>query len=137
MSDLAEVYKKLKDDEKEKYAQNVNNMAKNIFFESSCIMLYDLVDLILEEPKEFNGFSNSTLNKIYQKDAIFYKELTESQNFQNFISNFTKKEKDYTLFFCMLKNITEKYVLSDLDNIKGKSKWKKIVRKISKKEVQK
>ena len=137
LSDLAEVYKKLKDDEKEKYAQNVNNMAKNIFFESSCIMLYDLVDLILEEPKEFNGFSNSTLNKIYQKDAIFYKELTESQNFQNFISNFTKKEKDYTLFFCMLKNITEKYVLSDLDNIKGKSKWKKIVRKISKKEVQK
>ena len=31
LSDLAEVYKKLKDDEKEKYAQNVNNMAKNIF----------------------------------------------------------------------------------------------------------
>ena len=91
LSDLAEVYKKLKDDEKEKYAQNVNNMAKNIFFESTCIMLYDLVYLILEEPKEFNGFSNSTLNKIYQKDAIFYKELTESQNFQNFISNFTKK----------------------------------------------
>ena len=135
LSDLAEVYKKMKDDEKEKCARNVNNMAKNIFFESTCIMLYDLVDLILEKPKEFNGFSNSTLNKVYQKDAIFYKELTETQNFQNFISSFTKREKDYTPFFCMLKNITEKYVLSDLADIKGKNKWKKIIRKITKKEV--
>jgi hypothetical protein len=135
LSDLAEVYKKMKDDEKEKCARNVNNMAKNIFFESTCIMLYDLVDLILEKPKEFNGFSNSTLNKVYQKDAIFYKELTETQNFQNFISSFTKREKDYTSFFCMLKNITEKYVLSDLADIKGKNKWKKITRKITKKEV--
>ena len=137
LSDLAEVYNNLKDDEKEKYAENVNNMAKNIFFETTCIMLYDLVDLILDKPKEFNGFSNVTLNKIYQKDAIFYKELTESQNFQNFITSFTKREKDYTLFFCMLKNITEKYVLSDLADIKGKNKWKKITRKITKKEVQK
>ena len=135
LSDLAEVYKKMKEDEKEKCARNVNNMAKNIFFESTCIMLYDLVDLILEKPKEFNGFSNSTLNKVYQKDAIFYKELTETQNFQNFISSFTKREKDYTPFFCMLKNITEKYVLSDLADIKGKNKWKKIIRKITKKEV--
>ena len=133
--DLAEVYKNMNEDEKEKCERNVNNMAKNIFFESTCIMLYDLVDLILEKPKEFNGFSNATLNKVYQKDAIFYKELTETQNFQNFISSFTKREKDYTSFFCMLKNITEKYVLSDLADIKGKNKWKKITRKITKKEV--
>ena len=135
LSDLAEVYKKLNDQEKEKYGDNVNNIVRNIFFESNCIMLYDLILIVLEEEKEFNGFSNSTLNKIYEKDAFFYKELTESQIFQNFINNFIKRKKDYTSFICMLKNISEKYVKSDLSNVKGKSKWKKFIRKITKKEV--
>ena len=136
LSDLAEVYKNLNDKEKEKYEDNVNNIAKNIFFESTCIMLYDLVDIMIEEQKEFNGFSNSTLNKIYEKDASFYRELTETQIFQNFINNFIQRKKDYTSFICMLKNISEKYVKSDISDIKGKKKWKKTIRKISKREVQ-
>ena len=136
LSDLAEVYKNFNDKEKEKYEENVNSIAKNIFFESTCIMLYDLVDIMIEEQKEFNGFSNSTLNKIYEKDASFYKELTETQIFQNFVNNFIQRKKDYTSFICMLKNISEKYVKSDLSNIKGKKKWKKTTRKISKREVQ-
>jgi hypothetical protein len=35
----------------------------------------------------------------------------------------------------MLKNITEKYVKTDLNCVKGKERWKKIIRKITKKEV--
>ena len=135
LSDLSEVYKKMDDQEKEKYSENVNQIARNIFFESTCIMLYDLVYTMLEEEKAFNGFSNSTLVNIYEKDALFYKELTESQIFQTFIDNFIKRKKDYTSFICMLKNISEKYVKPELSDVKGKSKWKKIIRKINKKEV--
>ena len=117
--------------EKEKYGENVDNIAKNIFFESTCIMLYDLIDIMLEGEKEFKGFSNSTLNKIYEKDASFYKELIETQIFQNFINNFLKRKKDYTTFICMLKNISEKYV----KYVKGKKQWKTLIRKIRLKEV--
>jgi len=136
LSDLAEVYNNMTDKEKEKYGTNINNIAKNIFFESTCIMLYDLVDIMLEQQKDFNGFTNSILIKIYEKDASFYKELTETQIFQNFIDNFIHRKKDYTSFICMLKNIYEKYVKSDLSNIKGKKIWKKTIRKINKKIVQ-
>ena len=99
-------------------------------------MLFDLVDIILEEKKEFKGFSNPVLNKIYEKEAFFYKELIETQIFQNFIKNFIQRKKDYTSFICMLKNISEKYVKSVPNNIKGKKKWKKTIRKINKKVVQ-
>ena len=137
LSDISEVYNNLEENEKEKYGDNVNNMTKNIFFETTCILLYDLIDCALDKEKEFTGFSNSTLVKLYQKDAVFYKELSETQIFQNFINNFIKRQKDYTCFICMLKNITEKYVKTDMTDINGKKKWKKIIRKISKKEVQK
>ena len=136
LSDIADVYNNLNENEKQKYGDNINNMTKNIFFETTCILLYDLIDSALDEEKEFNGFSNSTLVKLYQKDAVFYKELIETQIFQNFINNFIKRKKDYTYFICMLKNITEKYVKTDISEIKGKKKWKKIIRKIGKKEVQ-
>ena len=109
LSDLAKVYKNMNPQEKEKYGENVNNIAKNIFFESTCIMLYDLIDIMLEGEKEFKGFSNSTLNKIYEKDASFYKELIETQIFQNFINNFLKRKKDYTTFICMLKKSNGKH----------------------------
>ena len=135
--DIAEVYNDLDDNEKEKYGDHINNMTKNIFFETTCILLYDLIDCALDAEKEFTGFSNATLVKLYQKDAVFYKELSETQIFQNFINNFIKRKKDYTCFICMLKNITEKYVKTDMTDIKGKKKWKKIIRKITKKEVQK
>ena len=135
--DIAEVYNDLDDNEKEKYGDHINNMTKNIFFETTCILLYDLIDCALDAEKEFTGFSNATLVKLYQKDAVFYKELSETQIFQNFINNFIKRKKDYTYFICMLKNITEKYVKTDMTDIKGKKKWKKIIRKITKKEVQK
>ena len=131
LSDLAKVYKNMNPQEKEKYGENVDNIAKNIFFESTCIMLYDLIDIMLEGEKEFKGFSNSTLNKIYEKDASFYKELIETQIFQNFINNFLKRKKDYTTFICMLKNISEKYVKF----VKGKKQWKTLIRKIRLKEV--
>ena len=127
LHDLKSMYIKLKEEEKEKYAENVNNIAKNIFFESTCIMLYDLIDIMLEEEKEFDGFSSATLINIYEKDASFYKELIETQIFQSFINNFINRKKDYTSFICMLKNISEKYVKPVNER---KKKWKKITRKI-------
>ena len=135
LKDLSWTYKNLNENEKEKYSENINNIAKNIFFESTCIMLYDLLDFVLDDEKEFNGFSNSILINIYQKEAYFYKELTEAQIFQTFMNNFTKRKKDYTPFIRMMKNITEKYVKTDLNCVKGKERWKKIIRKITKKEV--
>ena len=136
LSDLGEIYNSLNEKEKEKNAENINILAKNIFFECTCIMIYDLIGFVTDDTKEFKGFTNSALVKLYQNDAIFYKELTETQIFQNFINNFVNKKKDYTSFFCMLYNIAEKYIDIDLSQSKGRTIWKKTVRKISKKDIQ-
>ena len=134
--ELSEVYNNLpeKNNEKrEKYSNIVNMIAKNIFLESVCLMLYELMNYILENQNDFNGFSTDILVNIYDKDACFYKELTDTQIFQNFIQNFIKKKKDYSLFICMLKNITEKYVKN---YEKPRFIWRKFVRKIEQKDLQ-
>ena len=133
LSDLSDAYKKLSDKEKEKYSENINNIVKNIFLETICIMLYGLIDYALNNEKGYNGFSTNTLVKIYGKDANFYKELTDTQIFQNFIQNFITRKKDYSLFICMLKNITEKYIKS---SDRKSFKWKKIIRLLNPKDIQ-
>jgi len=133
LSDLSEAYKLLNEKEKEKYAENVNNIVKNIFLETVCIMLYCLMDYVLNNVKDYNGFNIRTLVKIYgQEDANFYKELTETQIFQNFIKNFIQRKKDYSLFICMLKNITEKYIVSQ---VKSKFTWRKTIRKLNRRDI--
>ena len=133
LSDLSEIYKQLNEKEKEKYSENVNAIVKNIFLETVCIMLYSLMDYILNNEKEFNGFNIRILSKIYEKKQVnFYKELTETQIFQNFIKNFIQRKKDYSLFISMLKNITEKYIKSAE---KSKISWKKTIRKLNPKDI--
>ena len=134
--ELSEVYNNLPEKNKEKiekYSNIINMIAKNIFLESTCLMLYELMNYALENQNDFSGFSTDTLINIYDKDACFYKELTDTQIFQNFIQNFIKKKKDYSLFICMLKNITEKYVKN---YEKSRFTWKKFVRKIDQKDLQ-
>ena len=133
LSDLSDAYKKMTDKDKEKYSENINNLVKNIFLETVCIMLYGLMDYVLNNEKVYNGFSTHTLVKIYEKDANFYKELTDTQIFQNFIQNFISRKKDYSLFISMLKNITEKYIKS---SDKNGFKWKKTIRNLNQKDLQ-
>lgn len=134
--ELSEVYKNLPEkynEKKEKYSDTVNMIVKNIFLESTCLLLYELMNYVLENQNDFKGFSDNVLVNVYDKDAFFYKELTETQIFQNFIQNFIKKKKDYSLFICMLKNITEKYVKN---YEKSRFTWRKFVRKIEQKDLQ-
>ena len=133
LSDLSEAYKELNEKEKEKYCENINNIFKNIFLETICVMIYGLMKYIINNKKDYNGINMKTLNKIYGKDAQFYKDLTETQIFQNFIKNLITREKDYSLFFSMLKNITEKYIKSS-ENYKFV--WKKTIRKLDLKDIQ-
>ena len=134
--ELSELYNNLPEknkEKKEKYSDIVNMITKNIFLESICLMLYELMNYVLENQNDFSGFSIDILVKIYDKDACFYRELTETQIFQNFIQNFIKKKKDYSLFICMLKNIIEKYVKN---YEKSRFTWRKFVRKIEQKDLQ-
>ena len=134
--ELSEIYNNLPEknkEKKEKYSDIVNMIAKNIFLESVCLMLYELMNYVLENQNDFSGFSEDVLEDLYDKDAYFYKELTETQIFQNFIQNFIKKKKDYSLFICMLKNITEKYVKN---YEKSRFIWRKFVRKFEQKDLQ-
>ena len=133
LSDLIKAYKLLTDKEKEKYTENINNIAKNIFLETVCIMLYGLIDYTTNTEKGYNGFNPRFLIKMFGNDANFYKDLTETQIFQNFIQNFLKKKKDYSTFISMMKNITEKYVKT---SEKYKIKWKNIIRTLEKKDIQ-
>ena len=133
LSDLSEAYKDLNEKEKEKYSENINNIFKNIFMESICVMIYGLMEYVVNNKKGYNGISSKTLARIYGKNAPFYKDLTETQIFQNFIKNFISKEKDYSLLFSMLKNITEKYIKSS-ENYKYV--WKKTIRKLNPKDIQ-
>ena len=132
LSDLHNIYKNLTEKEKEKYFENINNIAKNIFLESVCILLYGLMDYILKEEKEYNGLRIKELFKRYGKDVNFYKELTETQNFQTFFHNIIKRKKDYSLFISMFKNVTEKYIESAVNS---KYIWKNIIRKIELKDI--
>ena len=131
--DLSDAYIILSDKEN-KFSENINNIVKNIFLESTCIMLYELLDYALENQNDFKGFSNDVLFQIFGEDAGFYKELTDTQIFQNFIQNFIQKKKNYSLFISMLKNITEKYVKNKENS---KFTWKKTIRKIEPKDIQK
>ena len=133
LSDLIEAYKLLTEKEKEKYMENINNIVKNIFLETVSIMLYDLMDYVINNEKGYNGFNPRSLIKMFGNEANFYKDLTETQNFQNFIQNFIKKKKDYSTFICMLKNVNEKYVKT---SEKYKTNWKKTIRKLEKKDIQ-
>ena len=132
LSDLIEAYKSLSDKDKEKYALNINHTFRNIFLETICIMLYCLMDYALNNEKGYNGFSSKTLKIMYGKDSNFYKDLTETQIFQTFMTNFIQRKKNYSLFISMLKNITEKYIKS-VD--KQKFQWKNTIRKFKKEDI--
>ena len=118
ISDLQKIVALLKDEQRESLSHNINNIVKNIFLESISIMLYGFVS----QGNEYKGFNNNVLKMSGfegQKDRnsaiIFFKEFTETQLFQNFIQNFTKNKKDYSLFVCMIKNIKEKYCTNDIN----------------------
>ena len=133
LSSLIEAYKLLTDKEKEKYNESINNIIKNIFLETVCIKLYGIMDYVINNEKGYHGFNPRALVKMFGNDANFYKDLAETQSFQNFIQNFIKKKKDYSTFISMMKNITEKYVKT---SEKFKTKWKNIIRNLEKKDIQ-
>ena len=107
----------MKDKVNKVHYDNINNIVKNIFLESISILFYGLIS----QGNEYKGLINKIIeiyeitNKKEKKEALrFYKEFTETQLFQNFIQNFTKNKKDYSLFICMIKNIKEKYCTKKL-----------------------
>ena len=136
LKSIKDIYIELDNNDKNIYAENINNIVKNIFLESCGIMLYDFMDYI------FNIKSNSTIenfdkliNKKYKEDFEFYKELSETQIFQNFIQNIIENKSNYNLFIYTLKNIQEKYIINT--DKKNGIKWKSsIERKVKLKDIQ-
>ena len=134
---LKELYTKLDKNSQEIYSDNINNIIKNIFLESFCIMLYEFMDFIFNiEEDNYTIFNfDIIINKKKKKDFEFYKELTDTQIFQNFIQNIINNKNDFTLFINTLKNVQEKYII-DNDKEKG-IKWKNYIeRKIKLKDIQ-
>ena len=135
LKSLKEVYISLDKYNQEIYAENINNIIKNIFLESISILLYDFMDFIFNVENNNTILNFDMLIKKKQKDVEFYKELSDTQNFQNFINNILNNRNDFSLFINTLKNIQEKYII-DNDRKKG-IKWKNYLeRKIKLRDIQ-
>ena len=136
LKSIKDIYNELDINNKNIYAENINNIIKNIFLESCGIMLYDFMDYI------FNIKSNCTIynfdmliQKKNKEDFEFYKELSDTQIFQNFIQNIISNKNNYNLFISTLNNIQEKYIIHN--DKKNGIKWKNsIERKVKLKDIQ-
>jgi histidine triad (HIT) family protein len=99
-------------------------------------MLYDFMDYIFNIKSNCTIYNFDTLIKNkYKEDYEFYKELSETQIFQNFIQNIIDNKSNYSLFINTLKNIQEKYIINT--DKKNGIKWKSsIERKVKLKDIQ-
>ena len=58
-------------------------------------MFYDCMDYLYSIDDDYTVFNTEMLLKNRnQSEAAFYKEVTETQIFQNFIQNFTKDQRN-------------------------------------------
>ena len=136
LKNLKELCDKLNKNELELYFENINNIFKNIFLESCSIMLYDLMDFIFNIENNYNYtiFDFDAIISRKKKDEEFYKELSDTQNFQNFIQNMINNKNSFALFINTIKNVQEKYIINN-DRNKG-VKWKSCIeRKIQLKDI--
>ena len=136
LKSLKDLYDKLDKNKVELYSENINHVFKNIFLESSSIMLYDFMDFIFNIENNYTIFNfDLIIHRKKEKDAEFYKELSETQIFQNFIQNMINNKNNFPLFINTIKNVREKYII-DIDKKKGE-KWKNSMeRKVQLKDIQ-
>ena len=136
LKSLKDLYDKLDKNKVELYSENINHVFKNIFLESSSIMLYDFMDFIFNIENNYTIFNfDLIIHRKKEKDAEFYKELSETQIFQNFIQNMINNKNNFALFINTIKNVREKYII-DIDKKKG-VKWKNSMeRKVQLKDIQ-
>ena len=136
LCDLKDLYNKLNKNEIEIYSDNINHIFKNIFLESCSIMLYDFMDFIFNIENNYTIFDFDTIiHSKKEKYEEFYKELSDTQNFQNFIQNMIYNKNSFALFINTIKNVQEKYIINN-DRYKG-VKWKNCLeRKITLKDIQ-
>ena len=133
---LEDIYNKMDKSYQEKFYENINNIIQNIFLESCSIMLYDFIDYIFndENISEIYDF-DIVIKRKDKKDYEFYRELIDTQIFQNFIQNVINNKNNFPLFINTLKNIKEKYIL--YNDGKNGVIWKSIIeRKIKLKDIQ-
>ena len=130
------MYDKLDKNQIEIYSENINQVFKNIFLESCSIMLYDFMDFIFSIENNYTIYDfDLIIQRKKEKDLEFYKELSETQIFQNFIQNMINNKNSYALFINTIKNVQEKYII-DIDRKKG-IKWKNsIKRKVQLKDIE-
>ena len=133
---LKDLYNELDKNEQEIYSENINHIIKNIFLESCAIMLYDFMDFIFNIENNYTIYDfNFIIERKKEKEKVFYRELCDTQIFQNFIQNIINNKNNYALFINTLRNIKEKYII-DYDKKKG-IKWKNCIeRKIKLKDIQ-
>lgn len=83
----------------------LNLCVKNAFIEAFSTMFFDFKDY-LYKIDDFTVFDTKMLlNNRQEEDHAFYKEVTESQLFINFIQNISKNEDDYIYFNDILNNL--------------------------------
>ena len=83
--------------------------------------------------KDSYKYNPEDFQKMFGKDARFYRELAENQNFQYFIQNYLKNTIDYSLFKKWMLNVQEKYIIKNDNEENLKSEWKedkKLIRQI-------
>ena len=136
LKSIKDIYNELDNNDKNAYAENINNVIKNIFLESCGIMLYDFMDYIFNIKSDFTINNFIKLIKSKSKEEYeFFKELSDTQNFQNFIQNIISNKSNYNLFINTLKSIQEKYIINN--DKKNGIKWRNsIIRKVKLKDIQ-
>ena len=135
LKSIKEIYNNLDKNSQEIYADNINNIIKNIFLECNSIMLYDFMDFIFNAEDNYTILNFDMIINKKNKDIGFYQELCDTQNFNNFIQKIVNNRNEFALFINTLKNVHEKYII-DNDKKKG-IKWKKnIERKVQLRDIQ-
>ena len=108
LNSLKSILNNLSKEEKEKNLKWVNLYIQNLFLEAFCLMFYDCMDYLYSIDDDYTVFNTEMLLKNRnQSEAAFYKEVTETQIFQNFIQNFTKDQRNYYYFLSVLSSIKE------------------------------
>lgn len=102
------VIDKMDKKEKEKNVQWINMFIRNSFIEAFCLMFYDFMDYLNNIDDDYTVFNTEMLlNNRNKKDDKFYKDITDTQIFQNFIQNISKDQSSFYLFLSVLSSIKE------------------------------
>ena len=102
------VIEKMDKGEKEKNIQWINMFIRNCFIEAFCMMFYDFMDYLNNIDDDYTVFNTEMLlNNRNKKDDKFYKDITDTQIFQNFIQNISKDQSNFYCFLSVLSSIKE------------------------------